>query len=53
MPFDSFSEYIWTYLHHGKVVVDEQGENGAGDEQELDSEGVVIVIVGGLELEVN
>lgn len=43
----------WEYLHDGKVVVDEEGEDGAGDEQELDPERVVVVVVGRLELEVD
>lgn len=41
------------HLHDGEVVVDEQRENGAGNQQELNPEGVVVVIVRGPELEVN
>lgn len=41
------------HLHDGKVVVDEQGQDGAWDQQELDPERVVVVVVGRLELEVD
>lgn len=31
-------------------MVDDEGEDGDGDEEELDPEGVVVAVVGGLEL---
>lgn len=34
-------------------MVDEQGQNHAGNQQELNSERVVIVVVGGTELQIH
>lgn len=41
------------YLKYGKLVVDEQGEQDGGTDEELDPEGVVVVVVGRLELQVD
>jgi len=40
-------------LHHAKVVVEDQGEEDCRPQQELDAEGVMVPVVGGLEFEIH
>jgi len=41
------------HLHDRKLVVDHQREQGARHQQKFDAEGVVVVVVGGLKLDVH
>lgn len=41
------------HLEHGEVMVDEEGEEEGGYHEELDAEGVVVVVVGRAETEVD
>jgi len=40
-------------LHHGELVVQRQGKQGTGAQQKLNPEGVVVAVVGCLELDVH
>lgn len=41
--------YRKTYLQRSIIMIDEERQDYCGNEQELNAEGVVVVIIGGLE----
>lgn len=48
------TKYItnFMYLKRGEVVIDEEGQSSDGNNQELGPEGVMVVVVSSLELDV-
>lgn len=42
-----------SYFQNGEIMVDEQGQNYTRNQQELNPEGVMIVVVGGTEFQIH